>query len=831
LTTASPAPVVSGVNAPEEAPAPLPNAVTRVRELRTRFFAYLSTREGASWVAAVVIAAAVSIGLAFELLQTTIPAGGDPGTWLSTSYVYIGRPFPSQVYPFAYPPVMFPLLGIAVVVAGGPIGGVQLFAPTLYFVVALTTFYLATQMLRSRLVALVVMSFIILDPQLLQMVFWGAYPNLMGFVFMNLSLVGLLCMGKGSLSKGALMFWVCGALTVLTHSLTGLVLAGYVFFFLLLTWAAPRLSPAAQAANVAAGEVDVPKKIPKALFLSRGGRYGIVGFAIAVGAYYILTALAKVPHPNYFVSSALAFRVIGLGGVLTAVLPGLLIVALGAVYVLSVLVIVVLLVYASFYLYRPSYLTTPVLLLIAIGITVLSVPIVGWMFKIVTDYRRFGYFLLIPLGLTLGYLIDHGWAASRLGPATRAAPGAPGPRLPRTVRRWLRPARHPRRIVTLAVVSVIVGLLLVSGITIPWMGKYETTFTRVGHDQYFLDALDAIKASGQPGGILTVAGADKWAKAITDRNAYAPYTQTDYLFFEDQVLDSELAYYALNFHYAVTNGLVSAELKGVTPPYVLGIPSYGVYSVGTFRNILKIPPQLVEVELVAPNGTTSETNLSVAAPTVNVPPAGGGGAMQIVFTESEFVFSVDLVVAPDAPYLYMTFHLQATGADRVRALTLALVPSNTTSARILPTITPGNFSWDTITANVGPLTLGNVTPASALAAITPYLPLTNLTGTPAVVLNYTSPTSSGGLAITGQLTLTTPAASTIFNVVPPVVVTPQVWDELGIRFVLMRNWTYPPLPAASVAYPHETTYLEAEYGATLYYQNPEWSVMLVPDST
>ncbi|MGA9839043.1 MAG: hypothetical protein WBF81_00325 [Thermoplasmata archaeon] len=795
----------------------------------TQFSTYLGTRDGASWAVAVFISGAISIGLAVVIFQYPIPPGGDPGTWLSTSYAYIGRSYPSQVFPLAYPPVMFVPLGLAVLVGGGPIGGAQLFAPLLYFALGLSIFALAINVLKSRLVALVVLSFIVLDPQLLQMVFWGAYPNLFGFLLMNLAFVGLLTMGRGAVSRGALIFWLFATLTVLTHSLTALVLAGGTGLFLLLAWAMPVPSTETLVYQAKRNEVDVPKVIPRGLFFTKGGRYGFVGFVIAVSAYYFLTALAHVPHPDYFVSSALAFRTIGLGGVLTAVLPGILIVALGAVYVLTVLVIVVLLTYSGLYLYRLKYLTTPVLLLIAIGVVVLTVPIIGWMFKIVTDYRRFGYFLLIPLGLTFGYIIDRGWISAG-GPRERGRANAASnaPPMPPTVRRWMGRARHPRRIISLALIAFVLTLLLAVSITAPEMNKYEITFTRVGHDQYFLDALSAITHSGLPGGILTVAGADKWARAITGRNAFAPYTQTDYLFYESQILDSELAYYALNYHYAVTNGLVSAGIKGTQAQYTLGIPSYGIYSVGTYRSILKIPPQMVEVELIGATNHTAYHENMTTNPTVDVPPTSGGGPLEVVYTESDFVFTESMVVAPTTPYLYLAFHVQATGADLVRALNMTLLPSNTTSARILPTPVAGNFSWDTVTANIGPLTRGNVTPASALVGITQDLPITDLTGSPAVLLSYTSASTNGSLSVAGQLTLTTPAASTIFNVVPPVIDTPQIFTQLGVGFVLMRNSTYPPIPAPGAAYPQEASYYQAEYGAQVIYQNPEWTVLTVP---
>jgi len=560
----------------------------------------------------------------------------------------------------------------------------------------------------------------------------------------------------------------------------------------------------------------------RGLFKSRGGRLGLIIFAGAIGAYYGVTALTNVTHPDYFVSSALAFQVIGLGGTFHALFPGFTLVSIAAVYVLVLLVIALLLFYAIALEYRPTWLTTPLILLMANTATVLITPVVGWVLRIVTDYARFGFFLIIPTALSLGYLIDRGWISSRRGvtpPNSDASPKTAEP----LHRRWLRESRHPRRAVTLAVVAIILGILVAATITAPSVGRLEVGYTKVGHDQEFLDALHAIEQTGTPGNILTVQGADKWARALTDRNAYAPYAQASLLFYQTQILDSELSYYALSSHFAVTNGLVSAEIRGTAGSNLNGIPNYGIYYLGTFHPVLSIDPSLVEIDLIgSSNHTAYEVNLT-GTPTVTLPPSTGGGPLEVTYTTSRFVFSTYIEVVPAQAQVDVTFSVDSTTSDLVRSLNVTIVPPATASATVWPANNPGEFNWIVHTRGLGPLTLGNVTPASALKGIT-----SSLSSPPAVLLSFNSSSQLGTQALPGLLSLVTPTASALFKVLPPVVVTTQIWSELGIRFILMTNSSYDP--AVVTAFPGEIAYLQSEYGLPIIFENAEWAVLEVPSA-
>ena len=799
-----------------------PPPVRRGRTWGSRWSERITSPEGFSWILATLISAAVAAGLSYVVNSAPIPPGGDPGTWISTGYAYLGGSHPSQVIPLAYPPVLFPMLGVLVLLTGSPITAGQVFVPILYFTLGLSIFYLAGTMLRSRLVALAVMTFLLIDPQLLQMVFWGAYPNLLAFVFMNFAIAGLVWMGRGAIAKGSLMFWVFGALTILTHSLAAIVLAGSVGVFLLLSWAVAVPTRDQVAAQYRDGLVDVPAVIRRGLFFSRGGKAGLLVFSAVVGAYYALTAFAKVPHPNYFVSNALAFRVIGLGGVFHAVFPGINLVSLFAVYLLVLFVMGLLFWYAVALMYRPAWLTTPVLLLIAIGVTVCVTPVAGWILRIVTDYTRFGFFLLIPTGLSIAYLIDRGWMSARHHARPRPPPPGAGVR-ESLAQHWLRGSPHPRRAVALSVTMFVVALMVAGGITQPSMWRSEAAFTEVGHNQNFLEALNAIQKTGLPGAILTVPGADKWARAITERNTYAPYTQAAYLFYQSQVLDSDLSLYALTSRYAITNGIVSAYAKGVAPVSANGTPTYGAYVVGAFRPVLSAPTNYMSVQLM---GEANRTLFSVpvtVAPQIQLINQSNPEITLTYLEPTLFDLTEIISVLGSSPGVSMTYTLYAGSGNFVESLNFSLVPASYTTAIVAPGSIPGEFFWDTQTRYVGPLTFGNVTPISALRGVTPLNPAS---ATPAVILSFPTGVAGNASSLTGSIALTTPAASTLFNVLPPVIDTLQVWSSLDVEFILMRNPTYAASP--EVAFPGEVQYLIGEFGAIPIYSNVEWTVLELP---
>lgn len=785
---------------------------------RSRFSA---TR--AYWVLALLASLAAALALAAVFARAPVPPGGDPGTWVATSYAFIGQAYPAQLTPLAYPPVLFPVLGLATLVSGGPIGGVRLVASGLMFALGLSTAWLAASLLRSRTVALVTVVFLLADPAILAMFFWGAYPNLLGFVFLNLALVGLLRAGQGSATSGALQFWAAFALAALTHSLVGVVLALTVALFLVLSWWVPLPARETMVDRARTGELEAPGIGARALFHSAGGRVGLFAFLVLVLGYYAFTAVSGIPHPDYVASSAVGFHYVSMGAVFEAILPTFTEHAAVVFYSLVVAAFGALGLYAVVRDRRPGWLTTPAVLLIAWPLSVILLVIGGYLLRILTDYHRFGFFLVVPLGLILAYLLERAWVAH--------PPPEGRPRGSReTGSGWRASARGPRphsrrrpTIVAGAAAVLLVVVLLTT--TVPAVNRDETIFTRVGHDQQFLDAIGAIRAAGPGGSILTVPGADKWAAALTRDNAFAPYADVAYLFYPSQETDSELSYWALTSHYVVTDGLVATSIHGVAPSQDTGVPDYTSFVAGSPRPVLRVAPPALDAVVYDPTTSTSAVVAATGTPTVTLP-SQVGGAMLIEFHEPSVRIEVSAVVIAGLPDATLTVSAFAPAPYRVVRVDLALSPPVGAGATAALEPVAGEFIWHVQGAGQQPPSFGNVSPASGLAGVSNFDPVT---GGPAVLLSFGTGVASGAASVSGSVVLRTPGASTFLPGAARVLSTPGIWADLGARFILMRSSSYAPNPV--VALPDEIPYLAAEYGLPVLYQNTEWTVLEIPVSS
>ncbi len=779
------------------------------------------------WLGVTFVTMAAALALFIVFRENALPPGGDPGNWLATARGFIGMTYATQVIPFAYPPLTFPLLGAAVLV-GGPVTGVELFAVALMIALGLSTAALASTLLKSRLVAFLVVAFLLADPSLLGMFFWGAYPNLLGFVWMNLALVGLLRAGQGRPSAGAAQFWACFTLAALTHSLVGAVLAVTTGLYLGLGGFVPLPSVKAMASNARRGALEAPGLAARALFASRGGQAGIVVFAGFVGGYYALSAISGVPHPGYLSTDANGFGTSSLSGAFGALFPGTI---LPVPVVIGLLVLAaggVTLLYAIVRDRHPSWLTAPAVLLIAWPLAVTLLILGGFAARIVTDYRRFGYFYLIPAGLAAGYVVERTWV---LGPrpAPGASPASPlqEPGRPRLERGVAGPATRPvppslRRPAALAAIAAVVLLVVLDTGTVPGLAREEATFTQVGHDPAFLEAVRAIQGSGVPGGVVTVPGADKWVRGLTGENAFAPYATNALLFYPSQQLDSELAYYSLSSHEAVTNGHVTASVRGTAPSLTGGIPDYSIYESGTPRELLRLSPSSVVVRLHdLANGTTYPANLTTS-PSVTLP-LQLSEPMGISYVEAGFWLNLSVTVAPIAPEVSVTVRAVARVPNEVVGVEIAAIPPAGSTALAWPNLVPGGFLWSPAGDPGEPITYGNVTPANAFRGATDFYPPT---GGPAALLKFGSSSSNGTPSVGGSINITTPVAAFTDGAAPGIFSAPQIWSYLGARFVLW--WNSSASQSASVLPATESGYLTREYGLRVLYQNPEWVALEIP---
>lgn len=771
--------------------------------------------DGWAWVAAAIISVGMAVVVGVVQLATPVPPGGDPGNWLATSYGYFGHPYPSQITPLGYPPALFPLLGFLVLVGGGPLAAARLAVVVLCAGTGLSIYALAQAMLRSRLLALASTTALLLDPALLSMYFWGAYPNLLGGIFLNMALVGLIVASRRRPGVGALIFWVFAALTILSHTLVGvaLVTTTGVFFLLSLPFQFPRKSNAS-----APPPTDSPATGIRALWFTRAGLVGAAIFTALVGGYYLGTRLAGIGHPYYFASGSTPVHAPSFSLILRPILPGLVINGTVALYLLVAFGLIALLVYGTLLATRPRWLTTSALVLLSLWLGIEAMGIGGWVLNVVTDYHRFGFLLVLPLALSAAYFLDRTW----LAPPAKAGPPDAAPADPRLPPAAVLARRRRRRPAIFAVVSVLLLLLVADLVTAPALARDDRVFTRVGHDQSFLNAVAALQSSGVPGGVITIAGADKWIRALTARDAYAPRSSTAYLFYPTQVTDSELALYSLSSRYAITNGLASASLRSLNTTFLDGVPTYGAFHFGSLVQICRIDPTSLVVHLQDP-ATNASLDVPLAGLTPSlIAPATTGAPLVIVYDELQFALSVTVTIPPTAPVMYANLTVVAHAPYRLQSLDGAVAGYSSTSAVASAIAPAGSFLWKPVGPGTGGLaTTGTVSPATALDGVTNFDPKTQ---GPAVLFTFNA--SANSTTLNGSIALTTPQASQRFPGLPWFLSTTSTWSSLQVAFIVLRNIT--TVQVGRLSFHDEIGYLQAEYGCRTIFNDGTWADLQVP---
>ncbi|MCI4327260.1 MAG: glycosyltransferase family 39 protein [Thermoplasmata archaeon] len=744
-----------------------------------------------------------------------LPAGGDPAEWVTTSYAFVGLPYPSWIIPGQYPPLLFPLLGILVRIFG-PIQASRAFIVLVAMLLSLSTYYLARTLVRSRSVALAVAGFVVFSPTLVQVFFFGGYPNLLGFVFLNLSIAFLVRFVRSGSDRHVFGFWLATAAAILTHELVAVVLVGTLAVMLaFLFWQA---------------------RIPRAAYRSALGVVGFLVFVLSVGGYYGLTYIAGVPHPQYLQTNAFAYVKNGLGSlyyvVLSPYFPSVHPSVAVAQFLSLALASGVVLILCALRLLAPRRLTLGILTVLAMAGTVVGGAIIGWELAVVTDYLRFGYFLIVPIGLGLGLVVDQlvhlppGWPAPlRRGHAAAGLPGAPAVSAPSAVGSGLprRPGTWAEFGVPVFAIAVVALLLSVALVTAPELPGDEQSNSNSFHDATFLGAIHDIQNSGVAGNVFTEGGAAKWARALLVRNAYAPFIATRYTFDPTHLDDEEVTYFAMVARDTVTNSLVASTIGGTNASSDNQTPDFEASFFGVFVPVATLAAQNFSVT-VTPTSGPKVTEAVTSAPTITEPDAGAP-AMTMTYAETGFTFSIAVALSPVAPAGRYTLTAAADPGwtiDSIRGnLTAPVQPVQVTNFKA--GTAPGEIVLNPTGLAGSLLTYANVTPASAVSHPQAFDHPSELAHD---ALTVTSP-----VAGTHNLSLTvafsTPTARNLVDNLPRFINAPTVWQNWSIRFVLLTsNSTFVNNHPSAILW--EVPYLENEFGATVLATDGVWTVLLLP---
>ena len=390
---------------------------------------------------------------------------------------------------------------------------------------------------------------------------------------------------------------------------------------------------------------DAPTAVPR----SWGGAARLGVFALGVGGFYLRDPIPRDFAPGVPPDERVRLREERVGEhrslLVTAVHPPYSPTVDSAYQVLVGISVFAVLVLIGLRILAPRRLTLGVLVAMIGILTVCGLALVGWQFSIVTDYVRFGYFLVLPVMLAIGVAVDRLLTlfttpratalVARRARSGRAQPGRCGP------------SGRLAPVALVGILGFLVLLLVTATYTAPVVNRAEQNGTDVGHDQTFLDALTSVRSSSVPGSVLTDPGAVKWTRAILDRNAYAPFIPGHYSFDTTHIADGELAYFGLTDRYAVTNSLVAASIMGTDAQFRNESGTYQASYFGLFQPLFQISINVVRGprrQWLPPRSPER----SPRSPVIELPPAGSSW-VSLVFSLPHYRFTETVTLALQLP--------------------------------------------------------------------------------------------------------------------------------------------------------------------------------------
>jgi hypothetical protein len=756
---------------------------------------------------AAIVAVATAL-LVYEFLRAPLPPGVDPGHWLSISYGFVGRPQAPDPAdrPFFYSPMLFPFLGGLVVLTGSPPAAATITAAALLAVYGLTVIHLARRFLFSGTLQVLLVGLAVFAGTTYRMLFWGGYPNFLGFIFLNESMIFFLLYVRGRRTRDAALFFAATGATFFAHDLTFFVLLGVLAiatFFLLLF-----------------------EKLSLRFLFDKRNLIGLAALAVLVVGYNNLTSHLGISHPNYFFGNPSAYHVDEVGELFVPLagsplfLPASAPVVFGPLLMVLLLLavpVVLLLGLAAVRPHWPDRVDTRLLIGAGWLSAAAALPATGYLLKVDTDYMRFLYFLPLPFLLLATLALERAAIRPLLGEAWhRAPPPRLAPDSALLPPRWFRHSRSDAQPLAAAAVAVALFFVFV-GVTFPVAQKAETTGTGLSHDPAFVAAASWLAHAPSSGNVLAPSTDARWIEALTNRQAFD--NGPVWLLFDPfQIVDAEESYWALNSEYAVSNGQVVLSYSGFNTPLYGQAPMYSANDEGIAFPVFRILPTAVTLNATTPSYSGLYPVLPAPTPAVSVDAAPPGHGT-IVFTTG--AGTVTETAAPGTGgSAAVQFQVQPKAGAQVRSLVLVLASPPPTSAMLARdkivtlSATPGGLNW-VVTGPLGeypyPATLTTQVGFSLRPSSERF---GGFQGSYGVRVEFPNPAPTQPFTVTisaqtGGTSNPTPSFPTAFA-------TAQFLQGQDVHFLL-----WPNTPAS----PWQVSYYESTFGFQPVYNNSEWVIL------
>jgi hypothetical protein len=756
------------------------------------------------------IAVLVAVVALLELVyaQWPIPPGVDSGDWIQRSYGWVGLahpPMDAVGSPYLYNPLMFPILGLTVLVTGSPVTTGFVFGGFLLALYGISVLHLSRRFLLSGPFQLLFVGLALLNGTTLQILFWGGYPNFLALVFFNEALVFLLAFARSRRTSDALLLYAFAALTFLTHDLTFAILVGSI--------------------AVTAVFLLLQDRRWLGLILSKGNIVGMVLLATTVVGYDLVSRLLRISPPGYFNTNPAAYLIDNIGEVFQPLGsapmlfpsgPGVTVSPLAAEAILAGAALFVMVLLAIVSSRRPSWVDHRHFIAVGVLVAVLVVPVGGYLFHVDTDYTRFIYFLPLPVVL-LSALTSERLLRHRIERSSEAAPPAPqGSSATRTTGR-----AGPTRTSYATIATTLLLVLLAANVTVPMALSNEKVETGIDHDSLFLQSTNWLSQSGQPGAVMTTQGAVRWVEALTDRGAF-DVGPTWLLFEQWQIVNSEEAYWAFNAQEALTNNVQVLSYSGTTSTSLMQAPMYSAFIQGVEFPVLRIPPSEVSASVRIGNSSTNVSATRYGGPTITFPSSTPDESVLTYATPYYRLNETGTVGPGGTTWINMT--VQPMNGFPISNLTIPLsAPPLGVSLLHAPSssgdgysVTPGGqgqLFWNesgTLGQFPGPYPVATVvttTPAPATRSLTP-------SGTSnAANMTFANPHPTSSFEVT--LTMVTAGASNPAVTLPTVLTGAAFFAAHDVRFLLLPY---------QVGFTTTESYFAQTYGFAFAFGNSEWRI-------
>ena len=187
------------------------------------------------------VAAGVLIGAGFA--STYFPVGDDPGNWLKRINAFLGNQYPLwEENLLSYPPLLY-LVGAGFsIMLGDSVLGLKAAAILAFILVPVTTgllIYKVTDKAIPAILGSLAMSF---APSLYEMIWWGAYSNILALAILPAAVYYLLKILQLNMAKrNILLFTTLTLLLVFTHHLTAIIYATMLILLLIIFFFVARI--------------------------------------------------------------------------------------------------------------------------------------------------------------------------------------------------------------------------------------------------------------------------------------------------------------------------------------------------------------------------------------------------------------------------------------------------------------------------------------------------------------------------------------------------------------------------------------------------------------